>query len=121
MVDGLHFNVPGAAIEAPGAVVFCATATFAVLEQPLAVFTTVRLYVPPTVPTGFWLVEVKPAGPFQLKLFPVVVPPVKLTEVFVQFKLPDAEAVAPGGVVFCATVTFAVLVHPFTVFKTVKL
>lgn len=91
------------------------------LEHPFAVLTTVKLYVPPVVVAGFWLVEVNPAGPDQLKLLPVVVPPFRVIEVVTQLRLPDADAVAPGAVVFCDTATLAVLVHPFAEFKTVRL
>lgn len=109
----VQFKLPFAAAVATGGVVFCVTATFAVLEQLFAVLITVKLYVPPTLVVGFWLEEVNPPGPVQLKLLPVVVPPFKVTVVVVQFKLPVTDAVAPGAVVFWVTAIIPVVKQPF--------
>jgi len=45
---------------------------------------------------GFWLLEVKPPGPVQLKLLPLVVLEVRISEVFEQFKTDGGVIEAPG-------------------------
>ena len=70
--------------------------------------------MPATVTTGFWAVDVKSFGPVQLYVTPEVEEePKRVTEEFPLQEIdPLALALAPGGVVFRATRTVSVPLHP---------
>ena len=65
---------------------------------------------------------VNPPGPDQLKLTPAVGDvPVKVTVVTLHVNIPETEALAPGGVMSCSTVTESEDTQPFTGLVTVKM
>ncbi len=70
---------------------------------------------------AFAVVAEKPLGPVHLNVAPVAEEvPVNVTEVVVQVIGPETDAVAPGAVLFCTTVTLAVDVQPLAGLVTVS-
>ena len=89
------------------------------LVHPFAELVTVTVYVPEELTLGLAVLppETMP-GPAQLKLVPVDVAAESTTDVVVAVSVPPV-ALAPGGLVFVATETVAVLVQPVDTFVTV--
>ena len=98
----------------PVLLVLMVTVVLAVLEQPVAVLVTVKLYVPAVVTTGFCAVEVKLFGPVQLyeTLLVDELPERVTEEPPLQLSDPLALALASGAVVFSTTMAVSVPLQP---------
>ena len=97
-------------MPATGATMFCSTVVDAVLVQPLIGSVAVTLYV-----EGDEIEFVDVVIPLpQLNVAPVVVDEaVNISTVFEHVNWAGVAMLTLGGVIFCDTITEAVLVHPF--------
>jgi len=104
----------------PGSVTFSITVVVAVDVHPFTGSVTVTVYVPGAVTEALAVLAANPPGPVHEYVAPAIELALTVALVMSQVSGPSFEAVAPGSVIFCATVVVAVEVHPVVVFVTVK-